>query len=60
MESLTAELVHTGQSRAVEVTTGELTVVEVPATVAGFAFLVHQGNLEAEEITDGTQQAEEC
>ncbi len=60
MSRLTADLVHTGQSRAVEVTTGELRLVELPATLAGFAFLVHQGNLEAEEITDGTQQAEEC
>jgi hypothetical protein len=60
MKSLTAELVHTGQSTAIEVTSGIQKLVELPATLAGFAFLIHQGNLVAEEITDGTQQAEEC
>lgn len=57
---LSADLVHSGQSTAVEVTAGIQRVVEVESTVAGFAFLVHQGNLVAEEITDGTQKADEC
>lgn len=57
---LSAILVHTGQSMAIEVTTGIQKADEVPSTIAGFAFLVHQGNLVAEEITDGTQKADEC
>lgn len=60
MKSLTAELVHTGQSTAEELTDGIQEVDEIESTIAGFAFLIHQGNLVAEEITDGTQQAEEC
>lgn len=57
---LSASLVHTGQSMAIEITSGILKVVEVPSTIRGLAFLVHQGNLVAEEITDGTLKADEC
>lgn len=60
MKSLTAELVHTGQSTVEEWIDGIQKVDEIESTIAGFAFLVHQGNLEAEELTDGTQKADEC
>ncbi len=60
MKSLTAELVHTGQSTVEEVNDGIQKADEIESSIAGFAFLVHQGNLVAEEITDGTQKADEC